>query len=76
MTTGIDLDCEGLLCPLPVLKARKRLIGMLPGQVLHLRTTDPMAAVDIPHFCVEAGHDLLGMETRGPVTHCHIRRGG
>jgi tRNA 2-thiouridine synthesizing protein A len=24
-----------------------------------LITTDPAAVIDVPHFCTEAGHDLL-----------------
>lgn len=57
-----ELDASGLLCPLPVLKARKRLKGMAPGAVLRLIATDPAAVVDVPHFCREAGHDLLSAE--------------
>ena len=53
-----DIDTLGLLCPLPVLKARKRLKSMEPGQVLCLRADDPAAAIDVPHFCAEAGHIL------------------
>ncbi len=49
----------GLLCPLPVLKARKRLAGMTPGAVLRLVSTDPATVIDVPHFCAEAGHVLL-----------------
>jgi tRNA 2-thiouridine synthesizing protein A len=56
------LDAKGLLCPLPVLKARKRLKGMAPGSVLRLIATDPAAVVDVPHFCRESGHELLGTE--------------
>jgi tRNA 2-thiouridine synthesizing protein A len=69
-----DLDCEGLLCPLPVLRARKRLLAMAPGQVLALRATDRMALVDVPHFCAQAGHDLLAVQTIGAVTTYTIRR--
>lgn len=54
-----ELDATGLLCPLPVLKARKRLAGMSPGAVLRVLATDPAAVVDMPHFCTEAGHTLL-----------------
>jgi len=53
------LDLSGLLCPLPVLKARKRLESLLPGQILRVIATDPMAAIDMPHFCSEQGHLLL-----------------
>ncbi len=70
-----ELDCEGLLCPLPVLKARKRLLVMVAGQVLRVRTTDRMALVDLPHFCGEGGHDYLGGRDEGRVTVHLIRRG-
>jgi tRNA 2-thiouridine synthesizing protein A len=52
-------DLKGLNCPLPVLKARKRLIRMRAGSLIWLETTDPLAAVDIPAFCKEAGHRLV-----------------
>ena len=57
-----DLDARGLLCPLPVLKAAKRLRGMESGGVLKLLTDDPAAVVDVPHFCAEQGHTLLATE--------------
>lgn len=52
-------DLKGLNCPLPVLKARKRLARMRAGGRLWLETTDPLAAIDIPAFCNEAGHRLV-----------------
>ena len=52
-------DLKGLNCPLPVLKARKRLAGMRAGSLLWLETTDPLAAIDIPAFCAESGHRLF-----------------
>ena len=76
MTHDHDLDAIGLLCPLPVLKARKRLMAMAPGQVLRVRATDPAAVVDIPHFCAEAGHALLGTEAHGEVTAYFLRKDG
>ncbi|MEZ5796455.1 MAG: sulfurtransferase TusA family protein [Paracoccaceae bacterium] len=70
------VDCEGLLCPLPVLRARKRLAAMAPGQVLCVRATDAMAAIDLPHFCAEAGHGYLGATQEGAVGVYLIRAGG
>lgn len=74
------LDCEGLLCPLPVLRARKALLAMRPGQVLEVTATDRMAAIDLPHFCAQAGHDFLSADTastgpQGEVSRYRIRRG-
>jgi len=71
----VELDCEGLLCPLPVLKARKRLMGMQAGQVLAVRATDRMALIDLPHFCGQAGHDYLEARDEGGIVLHLIRRG-
>lgn len=60
-----DIDARGLLCPLPVLKARKRLAGMRPGQILRLRATDPASILDVPHFCAGSGDELLASEEVG-----------
>jgi tRNA 2-thiouridine synthesizing protein A len=57
------LDASGLVCPLPVLKARKALMAMIPGERLEVVTTDPMSVVDMPVFCAQAGHRVI-RETR------------
>jgi tRNA 2-thiouridine synthesizing protein A len=62
MTYDADLDARGLLCPLPVLKARKRLQALQSGQVLRMVADDPAAIIDVPHFCAEAGHELLSTQ--------------
>ncbi|MEO0389672.1 MAG: sulfurtransferase TusA family protein [Pseudomonadota bacterium] len=62
-----ELDATGLLCPLPVLKARKRLQGLSVGDHLRMRADDPAAIVDVPHFCAEAGHVLVETDLSGPV---------
>ena len=58
-----ELDVSGYQCPLPVLKAKRRLKSMPPGSVLRLIATDPAAAIDVAHFCNEQGHDLLSSLT-------------
>lgn len=70
-----DLDAIGLLCPLPVLKARKRLKSLEKGEVLRLQATDPAAVIDVPHFCAEQGHDLIGQSVHDDVTHYFIQKG-
>ncbi|MEM8704375.1 MAG: sulfurtransferase TusA family protein [Pseudomonadota bacterium] len=56
------LDLKGLKCPLPVLKARKAMSKLPDGDRLVVLTTDPMAEIDIPHFCQENGHTLVASE--------------
>lgn len=70
-----EIDARGLLCPLPVLRARKRLLSMAPGQVLRLLATDPAAVLDVPHFCREAGHVFLGQSAAQGGSAYLIRRG-
>lgn len=70
-----ELDVTGLLCPLPVLKAGKRLKAMAPGSVLKVKASDPMAKIDMPHFCSEQGHLLLSAGEQDGVYIFRIRRG-
>lgn len=63
MSNSVEIyDLKGLNCPLPVLKASKKLAGMRAGSRLWLETTDPLAAIDIPAFCNESGHKLVETE--------------
>ena len=71
-----DLDATDLLCPLPVLKARKRLQPLNAGDLLEMRANDPAAIVDVPHFCAEAGHALVETREDGDVQVYVIRKGG
>lgn len=58
------LDTRGLKCPLPVLKARKRLKSMAKGETLRVHADDPVAVVDFPHFCNEQGYKLISVEAQ------------
>jgi len=59
MECDLDIDALGLLCPLPVLRLKKRIADLPQGSVVCLRADDPAAAIDVPHFCNEAGHEFL-----------------
>ncbi|MEO0772511.1 MAG: sulfurtransferase TusA family protein [Pseudomonadota bacterium] len=56
------IDARGLLCPLPVLKLRKRMKSVSDGEVVALWADDPAAAIDVPHYCTESGHELVGQD--------------
>lgn len=58
----IHLDLIGLKCPMPVLKTQKALAQMQPGQRLLVLTSDPLASIDLPHFCAQKGHRVLRVE--------------
>lgn len=53
------LDATGLLCPLPVLKARRALKAVPAGGILEVLATDPGAIKDFQHFCQTTGCILV-----------------
>lgn len=53
------LDATGLLCPLPVLKARRALTPLAAGAGLEVLATDPGAVRDFAHFCTATACELL-----------------
>ncbi len=59
------LDTRGLKCPLPALKAEKRLESLPAGSRLTVLATDPMARVDIPVLCNRLGHTHQSSEADG-----------
>ena len=76
MTSDHTLDARGLLCPLPVLKLRKRLKSLAVGEVIALQADDPAAVVDVPHFCAESGHELVSTSDAPGVQTYLIRKTG
>ncbi|MGB0506969.1 MAG: sulfurtransferase TusA family protein [Pikeienuella sp.] len=69
LTADEELDATGLLCPLPVLKARKRLKSLNIGAVLRVTADDPASVIDFPHFCAEQGHELIRQADVADVGH-------
>jgi tRNA 2-thiouridine synthesizing protein A len=69
-----DLDTLGLLCPLPVLKAAKRMRALPSGAVLRIQADDPAAVIDVPHFCSEQGYELVSSDDADGVQTYVIRK--
>ena len=59
------LDTKGLNCPLPILKAKKALKEMSPGQTLEILATDPGSVKDFEAFCRTTGNELLESGNEG-----------
>ncbi len=62
--TATTLDLTGLKCPLPALRTRKALKALKPGDLLEVRCTDPLAAIDIPNLVRQTG-DRIETTERG-----------
>lgn len=54
-----ELDARGLNCPLPILRTKKSLNDMIPGQVLKVVATDPGSVRDFQAFSRQTGNQLL-----------------
>jgi tRNA 2-thiouridine synthesizing protein A len=54
-----ELDTRGLNCPLPILRTKKAMTDMTPGEVLKIVATDPSAMKDFQAFAKQTGHELL-----------------
>jgi len=72
--TDATLDATGLLCPLPVLKARKALKPLPAGAVLTVRATDPGAVKDFEAFCRTTGNELVSSSEENGVFVFAIRK--
>ena len=56
------LDVRGLLCPLPLLKAKLALNALAQGARLEVLATDAGSWRDFKTFCEQSGHALLAAE--------------
>jgi tRNA 2-thiouridine synthesizing protein A len=59
---NLDLDCRGLLCPLPVIKLAKALPTVAIGDTVTVIADDPAAATDIPAWCRLRNQELVSAD--------------
>ena len=68
------LDAKGLLCPMPVIKARKAIKEIALGQVLEVQATDKGSMKDFEAWARQTGNDLLDSSEQAGVYVFHIRK--
>ena len=69
-----ELDVKGLNCPLPILRTKKALSDMSPGQVLHVLATDPGSLKDFQAFARQTGNELLSSAEVDRVFEHYLKR--
>jgi len=69
-----DLDVKGLNCPLPILRTKKALSEMEPGQVLRVLATDPGSLKDFAAFAKQTGNELVGQREENRVFEFYLKR--
>jgi len=72
-----ELDARGLNCPLPILRAKKSINELAPGQVLRIVATDPGSVKDFEAFSKQTGNELLeSTEQNGEFVYLIKKAGG
>jgi len=71
----LELDCRGMLCPLPVIELARHHTEVAVGGLVALVTTDVAAATDVPAWCRMRDQEYAGAEAApdGAVRHL-VRR--
>ncbi|MBI2358897.1 MAG: sulfurtransferase TusA family protein [Deltaproteobacteria bacterium] len=68
------VNCEGELCPGPVIKVAKAIKTVQIGQVLELRATDPGSVADIPAWTKQTGNEMVARREANGVFIFYVRR--
>lgn len=69
------LDAKGLACPMPIVKTKKAMDELEPGNVLEIHVTDKGAKKDLAAWAKSGGHELLQSEDEQDVLKFWIRKG-
>jgi len=70
MEVDQKLDACGMVCPLPLLKAKQVLNKLDSGLILEVVCTDPGSVRDFVAFARQSGNELLKQsETDGQYSH-------
>ena len=68
--TNLIVDAKGLACPMPIVKTKKGMNGLEPGQVLEVQATDKGSKADIKAWAESGGHQYIGsVEEDGTIKH-------
>ena len=73
-TSNRTLDCRGDACPMPLLKTKKTMADMAPGEILEVVGTDPGSKQDLPSWAARTGNLYLGVEEEGEVFHFFLQK--
>lgn len=69
-----EINASGLKCPMPILKCKKGMSDLAPGQILKISATDKGAIKDFQAFCKQTGHELLSLEQENDVNIFFIKK--
>jgi TusA-related sulfurtransferase/rhodanese-related sulfurtransferase len=74
LTVDKSIDCKGLSCPMPIVRTKKAIEDMKPGEVLEVIATDPGSVADVKSWAARTGHQFIGTKEEGGVFKHYIRK--
>lgn len=60
ITANETLNAKGLACPMPIVKTKKAIVNLEPGQVMEVQATDKGSTADIKAWAESTGHQYIG----------------
>lgn len=60
MSTELEVDCRGMLCPRPIIELARVIEHVPVGGIVAVASDDIAAAVDVPAWCRMRGHEYAG----------------
>lgn len=68
------VDAKGLSCPMPIVKTKKGMDEITPGQVIEVQATDKGSLADIKAWAKSTGHEYIGTTDEDNVLKHYIRK--
>ncbi len=68
------IDCIGLFCPMPIVKTRDAMRGMVVGEILEMVADDPGSDPDMRSWTQRTGNDLVLVEKNDGIYRFLIRK--
>lgn len=59
MESKLVIDAKGLTCPMPIVKTKKAIDQINPGEIIEVHATDSGAKNDLTAWVEFGGHELL-----------------
>ena len=74
LSGDVLLDTVGLYCPVPIIRTAAKITGMASGQVIEALSDDRVILIDMPAWCLSAGHTYLGFREEAGQWRLFVRK--
>jgi len=72
---AVTVDACGLQCPGPIIRLKKEVDALSPGDRITMQATDPGFARDVKSWCALTGNELVSLDTSGGMISAVIEKG-